>query len=96
MKSQVGNYRKYSPDILKNNLHEVHIVLVNGDKLKSSDYDTTSDLDSVAFKGSEVKYPGIDGRVQGYSLESKINFSTSIQLIDVINDSFGADRKSVV
>lgn len=73
MRTVVGSSKvQYQPDILKNNLHTVQIVLIDNGKV------------------NEGTLKNNMGKIVASSLTSRISFMSSISIIDLINDSFGA------
>lgn len=62
---------EYHPDILKNTLHTVQVVVV----------DSESDAGSLTSSKNKLV---------ASSLSSSVTFTSSISIIDLINDSFGA------
>lgn len=113
-----GSRVKYTPDILKQYLHQVHVVMLDASTLKAGVYDTQdiSKITSVGSTSSIVRdtkgvgsattkmNAGLDAssgynkdgseskatqKVSAFSLSSKINFTSTIEISDVINDAFG-------
>ena len=72
MRTPLGSKRvQYQPDILKDTLHTVQVVLIDREK-------------------GEGGLENNKGKIVASSLSSSVGFTSSISIVDLINESFGA------
>lgn len=83
----------FSPDLLKKNLHAVQIVMLDAENMvkggtERGSYDTRSlsEIDQFTPSSTQIKTQ----KVSAYSISSALNFNSSINIVDVINEAFGS------
>ena len=90
MRSSNGRQITYSPDILKQNLHQVQVVMIDADSLVQG-YDSrpVSELPSAKHSDNSENKVSTQ-KIKAYSLSSALSFNSTIEIKDVINESFGS------